>query len=163
MLALPSNLKLAPGERPLFVRNPPRPMVFAQLAFTFGLYEIWRRRTFFILTTERVVLAKGLISRSVKSIPIAKVQDIDVETVLWSGRVRLSSAGAPGLGLIALSPMWMEDAQLFADGLQRVQGGAVPAFEDGSQIPIPFLLWVWIGLVSLVWLLILVSFIPAVS
>ena len=93
-----------------------RPSVLASLwreCYTFGLFEIVRRRRRCILTTQRLVLIRGVLSRSVRMIPLDRIQDISVDNTLWVARLCVSSAGG-SLGVEELRPLRTSDARKFA-------------------------------------------------
>ena len=101
----------------------PSPLsTWVTLLFTLGLYEFWRRRTWFILTNRRVIIAKGVINRSVRVLPLDRVQDATIRNQLWEANIELSTAGGPG-GVerldVYLSPLPLRtwEARAFLDDL----------------------------------------------
>jgi hypothetical protein len=91
---LPGGIFLQPGEQVLAVMYRWWLAVAPFYFFTLGLYEIWRRRRFIALTTERLLYCKGiLVFKTQRSIPVDRVQDATYTRFLWMGLVDISSAG----------------------------------------------------------------------
>jgi hypothetical protein len=68
-----ASLKLHPSESVLVVGKPPIAVVWPKYLFTAGLYGLWRRRQVVVLTDQRVIMGKGIMSRRERSIPIRKI------------------------------------------------------------------------------------------
>jgi len=84
-----------PIEKVVFIAHPhPYGMKFEYL-FRLGLYEFWRRATYFVVTDQRVILSKGLVTQRQRAVPIDMVQDASVTTLLGLGNVVVSTAGGP--------------------------------------------------------------------
>jgi len=80
------------------------PLVYFGLALilasgcTLGTWALMARRTRIVVTTERLLLTKGLFSREEHDVPVAEVQDIRItqslaERMLGLGRLSLSHSG----------------------------------------------------------------------
>lgn len=93
-----------------------------QLAFaylvTLGLYAIVQRTTTYTVTDQRVILTRGVITRTSQSVPLHMVQDASDETTLGVGRVVLSSAGG-ALSVQRFGPMRAADARAMADEIMK--------------------------------------------
>lgn len=70
---------------------------------TLGLYEFWRRATVYAVTDRRIVVRKGIITKTEGSLPLFYVQDATLQTFLWWGRIFVSTAGGEGGDLETLS------------------------------------------------------------
>ena len=81
------------------------PKVWLKWLITLGIYEFWRRRTQFIVTSRRIVLRHGMVQRTERSVPMNRVQDITTRKGMLHGEVLLSSAGGT-LGVESLGPLW---------------------------------------------------------
>ena len=46
---------------------------------TLGLWGIWRRRQRFIVTTQRVIVTRGILLKSLATVCLSKVQDTTLE------------------------------------------------------------------------------------
>jgi Bacterial PH domain len=57
------------------VGHPALSSVWYKYLLTLGLYNIWRRRNIFVLTDQRVFLAKGVWNRREQSIPLHHIED----------------------------------------------------------------------------------------
>ena len=106
--------RLQQGERVLFAARPHPYAVSLAYLFTLGLYEFWRRATHFVVTDQRVIIAKGRITKGQRSVPIDMVQDASVTTQLGLGWVVLSTAGG-SLSVERLGPMAAPTARRMAD------------------------------------------------
>jgi uncharacterized membrane protein YdbT with pleckstrin-like domain len=94
------------------------PAVWLRWLITLGLYEIWRRRTKFIVTNRRVVWRTGLINRTERSVPISRIQDVTTHKGLLAGWVELSSAGGTA-GVETLGPVWNASVDRMAEAIDR--------------------------------------------
>ncbi len=102
---------------------------------TLGLWAIWRSRHHFLLTNQRVLIVKGIVSKSEQAVPLARIQDVSLQrSLLAGGHVQLSSAGG-GLGIERMGPLTHDRARQFADAISHVlptRGDGVSA--DGSTV-----------------------------
>ena len=94
------------------------PSIWLRWIVTLGFYEIWRRRTQFIVTNRRVVWRRGLINRSERSVPLSRVQDVTTRKGLLTGWVELSSAGG-WEGVETLGLMWNPSVDRMAEAIDR--------------------------------------------
>jgi PH (Pleckstrin Homology) domain-containing protein len=69
------GLPLQPRESVILVARPPIIVSWPKYLFTLGLYGIWRKRQTTVLTDRRILLNRGLVSRSERSIPFDRVSD----------------------------------------------------------------------------------------
>ena len=115
---VPKGIQLQPGERILIVKRPyvGSPGVFLSLCITYGCYEIWRSRHYFILTNQRVIHAFGIFSRSIRYIPLSRVQNVTLYRHFWVSELQLSSAGELG-GIVKLGPLSNRNARDFQQSL----------------------------------------------
>ena len=76
-LAAPTmrGLDLQAGEEVVVIARPSRLAVWPKYVFTLGLYGIWRKRHTSIVTDRRILLGKGIVSRSERSIPFNHVDE----------------------------------------------------------------------------------------
>jgi hypothetical protein len=68
--------QLFDDENVVLVAHPGRLATFPKLVMTLGLYSIWRRHDTSVLTDQRVLLGKGILRRSERSIPLASLDDV---------------------------------------------------------------------------------------
>ncbi|HLW17075.1 MAG TPA: PH domain-containing protein [Actinomycetota bacterium] len=120
---LPKALTLNPQEKVLLDKKPSFSVTWLQHLFTLGLYHFWMLRTYFVLTDRRVILAKGIISKRLVTVPLEKVQDVTLTTALWLGYVSMSTAGPTGASVEKAGPMRARDANEFIDRLQQLLHG----------------------------------------
>ncbi|MHB1488833.1 MAG: SHOCT domain-containing protein [Acidimicrobiales bacterium] len=112
------------GERVLFESKPSVVGTLAYYVFTLGLYALWRSRTTFLITDRRVVVAKGIINRFERTMPLVKVQDATVRRTLWITTVVVTSAGGAS-GVEVIGPLTQEGAQHFVEVLLDQAPGTV--------------------------------------
>lgn len=72
---------------------------WVKLLFTLGLYIFWWSAKKLIIDSRRVTYSSGVLSKSERSIPIDRVQDVAVNRSLFGrmlgyGTVRIESAGS---------------------------------------------------------------------
>jgi membrane protein YdbS with pleckstrin-like domain len=115
--------RLQNGEQIIYEAKPSGWLLSGRYFWTFGLYAIWRNQTRFIVTTQRVIQTKGIVSRTIKSVPIDMVQDAELQTSLGMGSVRLSSAGGP-LSIESLGPLRSSVAAELSDVILRQREAA---------------------------------------
>jgi len=91
---LPTGIELHSGERLVASIYPWWLATIGYYLLTLGLWEIWRRRHFIALTDQRLLHGKGIVlSKSLRSVPLSRVQDATYDRKLWAGGVQISSAG----------------------------------------------------------------------
>jgi uncharacterized membrane protein YdbT with pleckstrin-like domain len=106
-----ADLQLQEGEDVLFEAKPGSWATAGFYFWTLGLYAFWRRATHFAITDQRVIMAKGIVSKSQKTLPLDMVQDATVTTGLGVGGLNVSTAGGGQLSQLRLFPMRGEDAR----------------------------------------------------
>lgn len=120
-------VRLNPGEQILQDEIPSAFWTYPRYVPTLGLWAIWRSRHHFLLTNQRLIIAKGIVSKSEQSVPLARIQDVVLQrSLITGGWVRISSAGG-GLGIERIGPLTREKARQFGDALHQV----VPSHGDG--------------------------------
>jgi len=95
----------------------------------------WRLQTY-TLTTHRIVLSRGVISRVTESIALDRIQDIVVrrplaERLIRSGVVEIDSAGRDGVEVLRMIP---QPNRFYTDVLQAVE--AYRHLSLGYPVPI---------------------------
>jgi hypothetical protein len=131
----PKGITLLPGEQTLIVERPYFGGVYSLFVVTLGLYTIWWRRHVFVLTNQRVIEARGIVNRSVRSVPLGRIQDATLKRQLWVALIKLSSAGGSG-GIETIGPLSNPGARRFqealltlahssGDGTGRLAGGSM--------------------------------------
>lgn len=121
--ATPDNrLRLHQGEHVVLEVLPSKWWTLNRYIVTLGLWGVWRKRHRFVLTNQRVVLLKGIVSKSERSAPLSRIQDAHLRrSPLAGGAVALSTAGGP-LGVDLIGPLTQADALRFADALTPLLG-----------------------------------------
>lgn len=120
MGATSGRVRLGEGEYVLREEVPSAFWTGGQYFVTLGMWAIWRSRHRFYVTNERVIATQGVVTRSERSVPLSRVQDVDLTaSVLAGGFVRLSSAGG-GLGVQRLGPFTRRRAREVADQLSEM-------------------------------------------
>lgn len=70
-----ATVRLMPDESVLVVGRPSLAAVWPKYLLTLGLYGFWHRRRVAVLTSRRVLLGEGLLSRQERSIPIRSITE----------------------------------------------------------------------------------------
>lgn len=110
---------LAPGESILLSTRPRK--VLWRYAATFGLWEGVRRTTRFTLTNRRLIIQEGVLNRGSRSVPLGRIQDVQLAAGPWQGEVEIAAAGSGGKRSRreAIGPLRSNRARAFADELAR--------------------------------------------
>jgi len=106
--------KLQRGEQTILAIHPTAWTLGMAYIFTLGLYELWRRATWFTITDQRVILSKGIVTRTQRSVPVDMIQDATVTTQLGVGWILVTTAGGPA-STLRLGPVTSGIAQEIAD------------------------------------------------
>jgi membrane protein YdbS with pleckstrin-like domain len=108
-------VRLQDGETIVLVKRRSSWSVPFNKIITLGLFSIWWRRAWFVVTDRRVIARAGVFNTSETSLPMRFVQDASVERN-WLGiaGVALSTAGGDA-SLESLSPLSPSDARGLAD------------------------------------------------
>jgi len=114
------RIRLNDGEQVIKDEIPSAFRTAGVYVFTLGLWAIWRSRHHFVVTNQRVIVMKGIVTKQVQSVQLDRIQDVQVvESLLAGGYVRLSSAGG-SLGVEALGPLTRARARELADDLSQL-------------------------------------------
>ena len=111
------GLRLHEGERIVADVQPSKWWTLSRYIFTLGLWAIWRNRNHYVLTDERIIHIKGIISKTERSAPLSRIQDAQLNrSPLTGGKVVLSTAGG-ALGFNTIAPLTRADALALHDAL----------------------------------------------
>ncbi|MGA9077464.1 MAG: PH domain-containing protein [Acidimicrobiales bacterium] len=127
-----AQLTFQPGEVVVRQLRPTPLGLLPAYILTLGLFEISRRRWRFLLTNQRVVISKGVLSRAVRSVPLDRVQDATLKNQLWIASIHLTSAGGAS-SIEAMGPLRTRDARAFLHDLTGRIGPAAPGGLTGSS------------------------------
>ena len=115
MPKVPPTLKLNDGESIILDEVPSAFWSFPFYILTLGLWAIWRKRHRFILTNQRVIVRKGIVSKSEQTVQLSRIQDVNVmRSLVAGGSISLSSAGGV-LSIRAIGPLTRAKAAEFAE------------------------------------------------
>jgi Bacterial PH domain len=130
---LPGGVAAQPGEQVLAVMYRWWLAMIGITFFTLGLGEIWRRRHYIAVTNQRVLYGRGILSRTRRTIPLERVQDVTYHSVLgFIGGIDVSSAGGE-VGTIRDSGFRPKQAKEFVNLLnERIHR---PGLDDGLSRP----------------------------
>lgn len=73
---VPRRLSLRSGESVVTVVHPSRAFSLPKYAATLGLYGIWRKRHTYVVTNQRLMIGKGVVTRREWTIPFRKVEGV---------------------------------------------------------------------------------------
>ena len=127
MASIPATLKLNEGESVILDEIPSAFWTWPLYVFTLGLWTIWRSRHRFILTSQRVIVRKGIVSKSEQTVQLARIQDVNVvRSLIAGGSIAISSAGG-ALSIRKIGPLTREKAAEFAEKMSD----SLPTHGDG--------------------------------
>jgi hypothetical protein len=109
---------MAPDERVLVVGRPSLASVWPRYLLTLGLYGFWHRRRVSVLTSKRVMLGKGILSRQERSIPIHSINDVIFARRGLSGLCEIRSSTNWARTITRVGPLSARTARRFAYELQ---------------------------------------------
>ena len=119
---IPASVQLNEGERVLDAVLPSAWWTLGLYIFTLGLWAIWRKRHVYILTTERLIVVKGIISTSQVSAPLSRIQDLHLkQSPFTGGKVEWSTAGGP-MGVTSIRNVTRADARRLAQEMSPLIG-----------------------------------------
>jgi Bacterial PH domain len=72
----PRGINLRPGESVVLVVRPSRFLSFPKYLYTLGLYGFWRKRHVYVLTDQRLLMGRGVVSRTERSLPLRQIDDV---------------------------------------------------------------------------------------
>jgi len=111
--------QLFDGEQVVLVARPGRIATLPKLVATLGMYSFWRRRDSSVLTDERVLLGKGFLRRSERSIPLAAIDDVAFARSGLNSYADVSFHGQRTHGVKRIGPMSPRTAHRFAREMLR--------------------------------------------
>jgi hypothetical protein len=120
---LPPWIEIEPGERVLFHELVDRRARLGSYVATLGLFEVWRRRSHFIVTNRRLMAVRGLVSRDQQSIPLTRIDKLTPLAHGWWVTVDVSTVG----GLLGTQP--------FGPMSRRQAQALIRAVEHGLEVP----------------------------
>ncbi len=107
-----------PDEQLIAKAAPSASVTWSRYFFTLGLWEIWRRRQRVVVTNQRIITTRGLLSKSQRMLPIGKVQDASLQLRFWVGRVVVTTAGGAA-GSVDFPTLSRPDARNIVNAIQR--------------------------------------------
>jgi hypothetical protein len=115
-----------PDEKVVFARRRTSWVATALKIVTLGLYILWWKAAWFVVTDRRLLAKEGIFNKVEVVLPLHFVQDASVHrSWLGVGRVDVSTAGGRA-GNLHLGPVRAQDARLLADTIIRQAKRAVP-------------------------------------
>ena len=109
---------LRPGESVVFTEHPSWILNIPKYVLTLGLYSMWRRRKSFVVTNDRLLLGKGLVNRTERSIPMTRVDDAGYVRRGMASYTEVVVRGHESEGVLRLGPLSSRKARRFASELQ---------------------------------------------
>ena len=106
------------GESILMIGRPSIAVVWPKYLLTLGLYSMWRKRNVSVLTDRRVLVGKGILSRSEHSIPIREINDVTYVRKGLSAYCEVASMFRGRDRVERLGPLSSRQARRMADELR---------------------------------------------
>lgn len=100
-----TRVPLHDGEEVLAEGRQAPALIWFGYLITLGLVEFWRRARIVTLTNRRLIIQAGIITKSDRSLPLSKVQDVTVKSQIGFDRLLVTTAG--GAGGVIVTP-WMK-------------------------------------------------------
>jgi hypothetical protein len=101
------------GESVVLVARPSLAAVWPKYLLTLGLYGLWRRQDLSVLTDRRVLVGKGIFSRTENSIPIARISDANYLRKGIAGYVEIASTLRGRTNIRRVGPLSARQARRF--------------------------------------------------
>jgi hypothetical protein len=114
----PRGLSLPSGESIVMVVRPSRMLSIPKYLYTLGLYGIWRKRHVYVLTDHRLLVGRGVVTRTEDSIPTSRIEEV---TFFRRGagaycRIVVTTHGRRRLELVG--PLLARDARRLTGAIQ---------------------------------------------
>jgi len=82
-----------------------RPQFWLKTIFSLGLWLLWWRNNYLVLTKRSIVRHSGVFSRDERAIPLNQVQDVTINygiirRLLGLGDIAIDSAGTSGIEIV---------------------------------------------------------------
>ncbi len=118
--ALPNWIELEPGENVLFHELPERRARLGAYVASLGLFEVWRRRTHFVVTNQRVATVRGLVSIDRQVIPLDRVERVTLRGRGRSVTVQVATVNG-ALGTQPFGPLSEDQARRLIEAVERAR------------------------------------------
>jgi hypothetical protein len=110
---------LFPDERVVLTAVPARGPTFHKYLATLGLYGLWRKRRTSTVTDRRVLMGRGLIRRTERSIPMRNIEDVVFKRRGLNGWVEVAVNDRGNHKSEQVGPMSPRSARRFASEVLR--------------------------------------------
>jgi len=124
--SLPYWIDLEPGEGVLFHELPDRLARIGSYLATLGLFELWRKRTHFVVTSRRLIAVRGVVSRDQQVIPLELINGVTVRRRAAAASLDVATAGG-ALGTQPVGPLGREQANRLAATIEEARRAANPS------------------------------------
>jgi hypothetical protein len=99
------------GETILMVARPAIAAVWYRYLATLGVYGLWRRQDVSVLTDRRVLVGKGIVRRTERSIPLANINDAVYSRKLFFAYCEISSTVRGRNHVLQVGPLTTRQAR----------------------------------------------------
>ena len=103
------------GETVLLVARPSIAAVWYRYLLTLGIYGFWRRQDLSVLTDRRVLVGKGIVRRSERTIPLANINDAVYLRRLFFAYCEISSTVRGRNHVLQVGPLSVRQARRFTE------------------------------------------------
>jgi hypothetical protein len=107
------------GETVLLLARPSIAAVWYRYVITLGVYGLWRRQDLSVLTDRRVLVGKGIVRRTERSIPLHSINDAVYLRKLFFAYCEISSTVRGRNHVLQVGPLSARKARRLT---QEIQG-----------------------------------------
>jgi uncharacterized membrane protein YdbT with pleckstrin-like domain len=128
-----ARVRLQDGEKVIFALRRTSWQATLEKILTLGLYILWWRVGWFVVTDRRLIAKKGILNKTEIALPLHFVQDAAFHRS-WLGiaDVRISTAGGEA-SISRMGPLRAEDARRLADTTMAQAKRAISDAEPGTD------------------------------
>jgi hypothetical protein len=113
------GVDVEPGETVVLVARPSRAAVWYRYLISLGFYGFWRRRDVSVLTDRRLLMGKGILRRTERSIPLHNINDVVYLRKVLFAYCEISAIVRGFDSVFQIGPLSIRQARRFT---QEVQG-----------------------------------------
>lgn len=114
----PPGVSLPPDESLVVVVRPSRFLSIPKYIVTLGLYGLWRKRHVYVVTDKRLLIGRGILVRTERSVPFSRIEDVQFVRKMAGAYCNVAATSHGRRSVSALGPLAAKKARLVARELQ---------------------------------------------